>query len=77
MSIPGISDDNSIRAEVDERTGEFNFVNVPKGTYALVVITRGEAQITATDMVSSNFVIVKVTDSETGKTIDLKTVSIP
>lgn len=65
------------QAEVDEGTGEFMFTNLSPGHYAVVVITRGGAQIPARYFETGNFAIFKVDASQADSIIELGKLSLP
>lgn len=76
-SIPIFTVGEVPQADVDERTGEFRFTNVEPGNYALVVLLKGGSQMPAYTMEDGKFVIIKVTEEELDKTIDLEYIRIP
>lgn len=70
-TIPPIVEGQSIKAEVDERTGEFVFINVPQGQYAVVVVTINGTQVPVRYYDTANFAIIKITEEDGGKTIEI------
>jgi hypothetical protein len=76
-SIPFFKVGEVPQADVDEATGLFQFTNITPGTYALMVLTIGNAQIPARPYGESGLVIVKVSEEDLNKTIDLEKVAIP
>jgi hypothetical protein len=65
------------QAEVDEGTGEFMFTNIQPGHYAVVVVTRGGAQIPARFFETGNFAIFKVEAGQSDTVIELGKLSLP
>lgn len=65
------------QAEVDETTGEFMFTNIEPGDYAVVVVTRGGAQIPSRYFETGNFAIIKVEASQADTVIELGKLSLP
>jgi hypothetical protein len=65
------------QAEVNEGTGEFLFTNLQPGDYAVVVVTKGGAQIPARYYEIGNFAIFKVQASQTDTVIELGKLSLP
>jgi hypothetical protein len=58
------------QADVDERTGEFMFINIEPGKYAVVVTSSG-AQMPARMIEGSALAIFDVTENDRDKTIEL------
>lgn len=65
------------QAEVDETTGEFMFTNIAPGHYAVVVVTKGGAQIPTRYFETGNFAIFKVEESQADAVIELGKLSLP
>ncbi|MCJ7536482.1 MAG: hypothetical protein MUO57_13205 [Anaerolineales bacterium] len=65
------------QADVDERTGEFVFVNIEPGKYAVVVVTKGGAQIPTRSMEDGAYSIMTFTAAEVDQTVELGSLSLP
>ena len=76
-SIPPFQVGEVPQADVDETTGWFQFTDITPGTYVLMVLTIGNAQIPARPFAGSGLVVVKVKQEDIDKTIDLGKVAIP
>lgn len=75
--IPQFTPGEVPQAEVDERTGEFVFVNIEPGKYAVVVITVGGAQIPTRRMDDGNYSIITFEDDEIDQVVELGSLSLP
>lgn len=71
ISIPAFVVGEVPRAEVDETTGEFIFRNVKPGNYAIVILTVGGSQVPARFYKDNGFAIIRVEESDLGRTIEL------
>ncbi|MAT42528.1 MAG: hypothetical protein CL609_09320 [Anaerolineaceae bacterium] len=76
-TIPAFEDVNIFQATVNEVDGEFVFVNIPIGKYAVVILTRNGAQIPASQLNSTSMVIFDVKDSDLNNVIDLGNITFP
>jgi hypothetical protein len=76
-SIPQFEEGTVPQAEVDETTGEFMFTNLVPGHYAVVVVTRGGAQIPSRYFETGNFAIFKVEESQADTVLELGKLSLP
>lgn len=76
-SVPQFEVGTVPQAEVDERNGEFMFTNITPGQYAVVVITKGGAQIPARYFETGNFAIFNVNDTNIDMVIELGKLSLP
>jgi hypothetical protein len=65
------------QADVDERTGEFVFIDIEPGKYAVVVLTKGESQIPTRNMDDGTYSIFTFTIEQQDQTIDLGNLSLP
>jgi len=65
------------QADVDERTGEFVFVNIEPGKYAIVVVTKGGAQIPTRSMEDGSYSIITFTAAEIDQFVELGSLSLP
>jgi len=65
------------QADVDERTGEFVFIDVSPGKYAVVVLTKGESQIPTRNMDDGTYSIFTFTVEQQDQTIELGNLSLP
>lgn len=65
------------QADVDERTGEFVFVNIEPGKYAIVVMTKGGAQIPTRSMEDGSYSIITFTVAEVDQIVELGSLSLP
>lgn len=65
------------QADVDERTGEFVFVNIEPGKYAIVVMTKGGAQIPTRSMEDGSYSIITFTAADVDQTVELGNLSLP
>jgi len=76
-SIPSFQIGEVPQAVVDERTGDFVFINIETGKYALVVMTQSGAQIPATFKEKSSYAIFDIKDNNLGGIYDLNEVTFP
>jgi hypothetical protein len=76
-TVPEFEDGTVPQAEVDERTGEFLFTNVQPGQYAVVVVTRGGAQIPARFFNADGYAIFDVDASQSDTLVELGNLSFP
>ena len=76
-TIPPLEVGDVNQADVDERTGEFVFVNVQPGKYAVVVLTMGGAQVPARVYDSGNLAIFDVDDSHRNTVFELENLRLP
>ena len=76
-TVPQFEKGTVPQAEVDETTGEFTFTNIQPGSYAVVVITKGSAQIPTRFYTTGNFAIFTVEESQADTTIELDKLSLP
>jgi hypothetical protein len=76
-AIPQFEEGTVPQAEVDESTGEFVFTNIQPGQYAVVVITKGGAQIPTRYQESSSYAIFTLDDSQKDTTFDLGKLTLP
>jgi len=65
------------QAEVDERTGEYMFTDIEPGQYAVVVLTRGGAQVPARFFQDGTLAIIEIKQSDRNQLIELDDLSIP
>lgn len=65
------------QAEVDERTGEFVFIDVEPGNYAVVVLTKSGSQIPTRIMDDGTYSIFTFTVEQQDQTIELGNLSLP
>lgn len=65
------------QAEVDERTGEYMFTDIEPGQYAVVVLTRGGAQVPARFFQDGTLAIIEIKQSDRNQLIELDYLSIP
>lgn len=71
ISIPAFVVGEVPQAEVDETTGEFIFRDIKPGNYAVVVLTVGGSQTPARFYKDNSFAIIRVEESDLGRTIEL------
>ena len=77
VTIPPFTVGEVPQADVDERTGDFVFTNIQPGRYAIVVLTMGQAQLSARFVDSGSFAILNVTEADIDHTIKLENIGIP
>ena len=65
------------QADVDERTGEFVFIDIDPGRYAVVVLTKGGSQIPTRNMDDGIYSIITFTVEQQGQSIELGNLSLP
>ena len=65
------------QADVDERTGEFVFVDIQPGKYAVVVVTQGGSQIPTRLMEDGSFSIFTFTEEQQDQVVELGSLSLP
>jgi hypothetical protein len=70
-TIPPIVKGETPQADVDERTGEFVFVNINPGQYAVVVLSLGGSEVPARMYETNSLAIVTVSETDLDNTIDL------
>jgi hypothetical protein len=75
--IPQFTAGEVPQADVDESTGEFVFVNIEPGKYAVVVITKGGSQIPTRKMEDGTYSIYDLSAEETDRVIELGSLSLP
>ena len=75
--IPQFTPGEVPQADVDERTGEFVFINIEPGKYAVVVITMGGAQIPTRSMEDGNYAINTFTEEDIDQIVELGSLSLP
>lgn len=75
--IPQFTPGEVPQADVDERTGEFVFVNIEPGKYAIVAITMGGAQIPTRSMDDGNYAIITFLEDEIDQVVELGSLSLP
>ena len=76
-SIPQFTPGEVPQAEVDERTGEFVFINIEPGKYAIVAVTVGGAQIPTRKMDDGNYAIITFVEDEIDQVVELGSLSLP
>ena len=69
--------DDITQVDVDERTGEFVFVNVSPGRYAVVAITISGTQFPTRKMDGGNLAIFDVTETDMDNTMELGDLTLP
>ena len=77
MSIPQFVMGEVPQAEVDETIGEFMFTNIQAGSYAVVVVTKGGAQIPSRFYQTGNYAIFTVNPDQMDTVIELGQLSLP
>jgi len=77
QTIPQFKKGEVPQAEVDETSGEFMFTNIQPGYYAVVVITKGGAQIPSRFYQTGNYAMFNVDASQADTTIELDKLSLP
>lgn len=65
------------QADVDETTGEFVFVDIQPGKYAVVVMTAGGSQIPTRSMEDGTFSIFTFTAEQQDQVVELGSLSLP
>lgn len=65
------------QADVDERTGEFVFIDIEPGKYAVVVLTKSGSQIPTRKMDDGTYSIFTFTVEQQDQTIELGSLSLP
>lgn len=75
--IPNIVVGSTPQAEIDERTGEFTFVNIKPGLYALMVLTTGTGQVPVYKLNEEAYIILDIKESDLNKIIELSYVRLP
>lgn len=75
--IPQFIEGEVPQAEVDERTGEFVFVNIEPGKYAVVVLTKGGSQIPTRSMDDGTYSIFTFTIEQQDQNVELGSLSLP
>jgi hypothetical protein len=65
------------QADVDERTGEFVFVDIQPGKYAIVVQTKGGSQIPTRRMDDGSYSIFTFTSDQQDQIVELGSLSLP
>jgi len=76
-TIPSFDVGDVPQADVDERTGEFVFINVQPGQYGVVVLTMGDAQVPARVHKDGSLAIIQVKESDQDNTIELEYLQLP
>jgi hypothetical protein len=76
-SIPPFKVGEVPQADVDERTGEYMFTDIQPGQYAIVILTMGGAQVPARFYDKGDLAIIKVSESDIGKTVEIDELSLP
>jgi hypothetical protein len=76
-TIPEFESGTVPQAEVDEASGEFMFTNLQPGQFAIVVVTKGGAQIPARFYQENNYAIFKIEESQLDTIIELGNLSLP
>jgi hypothetical protein len=74
--IPSFTIGEVPQADVDERTGEFQFTNIEPGKYIVMVLTIGNAQIPARTN-EGNFAIVDIEESDRNQMIEVDYIRVP
>lgn len=75
--LPISISNDSIQADVDETTGEFFITDIPKGDYAVVVLTERNQIIPARQLQTLETVLINIQDSDMDKTKELGALRIP
>ncbi len=76
-SIPTFKVGEVPQAQVDERTGDFMFVNITPATYAVVILSRNGTQFPGHKNGKTDLIIVKVTEKDKDQLIDVGFVAFP
>jgi len=77
MVFPSVDPETSIRAEVDEVTGQFFFDDVGEGLYAFVALTLSGQQLSVREMDTGAASIVNVSQAALATAIDLGMLRLP
>ena len=75
-TVPQFEPGTVPQAEVDEASGEFMFTNLQPGQYAVVVVTKGGAQIPAR-FYQKDYAIITIDESQLDTIIELGNLSLP
>ena len=75
--IPQFTPGEVPQADVDERTGEFVFINIEPGKYAVVVLTKGGAQIPTRSMEDGSYSIITFSEDSVDQFVELGSLSLP
>ncbi len=65
------------QADVDERTGEFVFIDIQPGKYAVVVVTKSGSQIPTRKMGDGTFSIFTFTVDQEDQIVEIGSLSLP
>lgn len=76
-TIPQFTIGNVPQAEVDERNGEFYFTNIEPGLYAVVVLTKGGAQIPTRNFDDGSYAIIDIQGKDRDQTVELDFLTLP
>lgn len=76
-TIPSFEEGSVPQADVDERTGEFVFINIPPGRYAVVAVTMNGTQIPVRKMDDQSLAIFDITESDMNQKVELGDVTLP
>lgn len=76
-TIPQFDSSTAIQAEVNEVSGEFMITNLLPGSYAVIVQTKGGAQIPSRFYPSGNFAIFTITPEQIDTIVELDKLSLP
>jgi hypothetical protein len=77
-TIPMFEEGDDIpQADVDERTGEFVFVNVEAGRYAVVAVTMGGTQFPTRMWEDGSYAIFDITEEDMDQEVDLGDLTLP
>jgi len=77
MVVPSMDPETSLQASVDEVTGQFLFVDVPAGLYALVAMTDGGQQFSVRKFDTGEALMVTVEEEDLGRAVDLGMLRLP
>ena len=77
MVVPAVGLEPSLQADVDEVTGQFVFIDVPPGLYALVTVTDNGQQLSVREFHTGEASVITVGEGDLGQMIDLGMLRVP
>ena len=77
MVVPAVTPGVALQANVDESNGQFFFVDVSTGLYALVSVTDNGQQLSIRKLDTGKAVVITVGEEDLGKVVDLGMLRLP
>ena len=71
------NDDEAPQADVDERTGEFVFINIQPGRYAVVAVTKAGTQFPTRKFEDGSYSIFDILEADMDQVVDLSDLTLP